>query len=494
KRTQALTSVSDGSVGFTADLAGLGSGPYYLFVTNNRQQVSSAYALSGGAVSDTVPPSQVASLIATAVSGSQINLAWNAASDNVGVAGYRIFRNGVSISTTATTSYSDTGLSPATAYTYSVQAYDAANNNGTQSQSVSATTLSAQVPTISSFSANPTAVNPGQSATLSWVISGATQLSIDQGIGIVTGSSRSVTPAATATYTLTATNAAGSSTSSVQLTVNSAPALPVISSFAVSPNSIIEGSSSTLSWSVSGASSVAIDQGIGTVSSSGTTTVTPGQTTVYKITASNSAGSSIASAQLSVNAPTIPKDGTLIKDANIATVYVMEYSLKRPFSSMNVFRGLGYKTGSIKTIDTSGIVMGIPLTTPSQRHVRGTNVVSNKTIYFLGKDLRYPFPSKSVYFSWGCSFSEVVEANSYDLSMGIGPVISQNTGSVQGAVTFAEGSLVKGSFDTVYLFEGGLLKPFTSEASFLARGYSFDRVVSVLDDELGGFRKGNEIK
>jgi len=233
--------LSDGSVQIKADLTGLGSGPYYLWVTNNRQERSAAYNLSGGG--DTTPPTvsisspvsgstisgsitvsanasdnvgiagvqfkldgadlgsedtsssysiswntttasngshtltavardtsnnQTASsgiiatvsnapdtqaptipvgLIATAISSTQINLSWTVSTDNVGVTGYKIYRcqgtgcaPTAQIATTSNTTYSNTGLSPSTAYTYAVSAYDAAGNNSNQSAPASSTT------------------------------------------------------------------------------------------------------------------------------------------------------------------------------------------------------------------------------------------------------------------------------------------------------------------------------------------------------------------
>src|SRR3989344_4287816 len=79
---------------------------------------------------DTQAPSIPTGFTATAISSSQINLLWIASTDNVGVAGYKVFRGGVQIATVTTgTSYSNTGLSQATTYSYTVSAYDAAGNN-----------------------------------------------------------------------------------------------------------------------------------------------------------------------------------------------------------------------------------------------------------------------------------------------------------------------------------------------------------------------------
>src|SRR5207245_6124242 len=63
-------------------------------------------------VPDTTPPSVPTNLSAGAASSSQINLAWTASTDNVGVSGYTIYRGASQIATTSLTSYSDTGYPP----------------------------------------------------------------------------------------------------------------------------------------------------------------------------------------------------------------------------------------------------------------------------------------------------------------------------------------------------------------------------------------------
>ncbi len=97
---------------------------------------------------DTAPPTVPQGLIATAVSPTQINLTWQASTDTgTGVAGYRVFRNGGTspVATVTTTSYSDTGLTAATQYTYTVRAFDRASpaNVSADSAPASATTQSA---------------------------------------------------------------------------------------------------------------------------------------------------------------------------------------------------------------------------------------------------------------------------------------------------------------------------------------------------------------
>jgi glucose/arabinose dehydrogenase/chitodextrinase len=90
---------------------------------------------------DTTPPSTPTNLTATATSSSQINLTWDASTDDIGVTGYKVFRNGTRIATATETSYNDTGLTASTTYDYTVSATDAAGNDSPKSAVRSATTL-----------------------------------------------------------------------------------------------------------------------------------------------------------------------------------------------------------------------------------------------------------------------------------------------------------------------------------------------------------------
>ncbi len=174
-------------------------------------------------------------------------------------------------------------------------------------------------PIVESFSASPLTIAPGGSSTLTWAVSGATTVRISEGIGSValTGS-RSVAPATSTVYTLTATNSAGKSvTATAQVTVSGEPSsptagLPGISSFTANPPGISAGDTSNLSWVVSNATSVSINQGIGTVASVGNTSVSPSATTTYTLTAVNATGSATAEARVTVS-PTIPAGPPVIE-------------------------------------------------------------------------------------------------------------------------------------------------------------------------------------
>jgi len=131
-----------------------------------------------------------------------------------------------------------------------------------------------------------------EGSTLSWSVSGATSVRIDNGIGnVALSGTTSVSPDETTTYTLTATNGDQSTNATVQVAVE-AMVVPVIDYF--------EAEGSTLSWNVLGATTVRIDNGIGNVALSGTTSVSPDETTTYTLTATYGDQSTNASVQVVV--------------------------------------------------------------------------------------------------------------------------------------------------------------------------------------------------
>jgi len=95
--------------------------------------------------SDTTAPSAPVSLSASGTTQTTTNLSWTASTDNVGVSGYDVFRNGTFLASTTTTAYAVTGLSPATTYSFYIRAKDAAGNNSVNSNTVSVTTLSGSI-------------------------------------------------------------------------------------------------------------------------------------------------------------------------------------------------------------------------------------------------------------------------------------------------------------------------------------------------------------
>ena len=99
-----------------------------------------SYSVGGGTGSDTQAPSAPTGLTASNVTSSGLTLSWQAASDNVGVTGYDVYRNGSLIGTANGTSYNVTGLSASTSYQFTVKARDAAGNVSQSSSALSVTT------------------------------------------------------------------------------------------------------------------------------------------------------------------------------------------------------------------------------------------------------------------------------------------------------------------------------------------------------------------
>ncbi len=89
---------------------------------------------------DTSAPTAPTNLVGWAASSSQVNLSWSPSTDNVGIAGYWLYRNGGQVATVTGTTWSDAGVSGSTTYSYAVVAFDAAGNTSATSNTVSITT------------------------------------------------------------------------------------------------------------------------------------------------------------------------------------------------------------------------------------------------------------------------------------------------------------------------------------------------------------------
>ena len=145
------------------------------------------------------------------------------------------------------------------------------------------------------FDATPSSIAAGQSSQLTWIVQGATSVSINNGVGTVAASgSTTVSPATTTTYTLTAVGPTGNVTATTTVTVGGAAGAgnAQIVRFEGSPLSIAPGQQSTLSWTTSGATQVSIS-GVGAVTPNGSTTVSPATTTTYTLSATSSDGKTV---------------------------------------------------------------------------------------------------------------------------------------------------------------------------------------------------------
>jgi len=128
----------------------------FLVFTNVVLAVSDGVTISQTIGDDITPPTVPTPVVAAPVASTQIDVSWGASTDDQSLTGYRLFRDAVQIATTSLTTYSDTGLTASTTYTYYVEAYDWFLNISSTSVSVATTTLGLPVTPSSSASSTST--------------------------------------------------------------------------------------------------------------------------------------------------------------------------------------------------------------------------------------------------------------------------------------------------------------------------------------------------
>ncbi len=170
---------------------------------------------------------------------------------------------------------------------------------------VTITTRSASKVIIQKFTATPSTIKAGASSTLAWQVLNADEVTISS-VGKVNAQAGTapVSPADTTTYTLTAKNKDSEVSETVTVTVEK-PTIRIVS-FRAAPATINLGEASNLVWETENADSVSIST-IGTVQVTGTTSVSPKETTTYTLTATNKFGTVNATATVTVNKPNAPR-------------------------------------------------------------------------------------------------------------------------------------------------------------------------------------------
>jgi chitodextrinase len=131
----------------TANITGLAASTNYSFTVmakdaaGNVSSNSSPLSVTTSAPADTTPPSAPTGLSSSNIAATAFTLSWTAATDNVGVTGYDIFRNGtLHASVGAVTTANLTGFSASTGYSMTVKAKDAVGNVSAASSALSVTT------------------------------------------------------------------------------------------------------------------------------------------------------------------------------------------------------------------------------------------------------------------------------------------------------------------------------------------------------------------
>jgi len=142
-----------------------------LVVTTGSTPVPSSGGTSSTPVPspDTTAPTTPGNLTASGQAATSVTLGWQASTDGVGVAGYRVFRDGTAVGTTQATSYTVSGLTCGTGYAFAVEAYDAAGNASPRAslQAQTGACSDATAPAVSiSSPASGTAYTSAQTVTI----------------------------------------------------------------------------------------------------------------------------------------------------------------------------------------------------------------------------------------------------------------------------------------------------------------------------------------
>ncbi len=284
-------------------------------------------------VSDSTAPSVPASLSSSNVSYTSATVNWAASTDNVGVTGYTIYRNGTQVGTSTTTSFSSTGLTPATTYQFKVAARDAIGNTSAQSTALSVTTLIDSV--APSVPGKPTSsAQTMTSITLNWTASTDNVALVGYRVfrnGALVASPTSttytdtgLTPQTSYSYTIAAYDSSGvmsaqsAATPVSTLADNVAPSIPT-----GLKSSVSAGNNVTLNWTASTDNVAVTGYKIyrnGTqITTSSTNSIiltnTPSGTSNYSVAAYDAKGNT--SAQTATVATTVYNTADIDKDSKV---------------------------------------------------------------------------------------------------------------------------------------------------------------------------------
>jgi chitodextrinase len=352
-------------VTFTA--IGTGNAPISFSATSGLAESTNNTDILGSTVNSTITikdntsPSTPTSLSVGTRTATSISFSWNASTDNVGVTGYTIYRNGTPINTTTSTNYTDSGLTPSTSYSYRVAAYDAAGNDSAQSTALStsttADTTKPSVPTgLSAGTRTVTSIAFSWSASTDNVAVTGYKIYRD-GTQIATTASRSytdngLTPGSPFSYTVAAYDAAGNTSlpstalSTATLADSTAPTVPTGLSA-----SNITSSSVRLSWTASTDNVGVAGYNVyrdnvkiaSTVSTNYTDTgLSPGATYTYTIAAYDSVNTSAKSSGRTVTTLVVPGDANgdghvdMLDLSILATSWLSSSDLRADFNHDNI--------------------------------------------------------------------------------------------------------------------------------------------------------------
>lgn len=334
----------------------------YRLTASNSVGVSTASAtVTVTATVDTQPPTAPRLVAATASSANKVDLVWTASTDNVGVSGYQIFRNGLVIGSVpaATLTYADAAVSAGSGYTYMVKAFDAGANYSAASNMIQVNIPAPTPPpggcaapatgafsgcyyNNTTLSGNPVLVRTDPEINFYWgnaspnnslspfsfsarwqgnfmfnqgnyvftvIASDGMRLYVDGSLIIdrwrdqppyIYSASQTLSQGSHLIVVEYYEHTGGATAQVSWQNTTPGPQKPVISSFTATPSNTAAGQPVTLSWSVSGATALNIDNGVGDVTKFNATAVSPVQTTTYRLMASNSVGASSSTVTVTV--------------------------------------------------------------------------------------------------------------------------------------------------------------------------------------------------
>jgi chitodextrinase len=203
----------------TFAVSGLTTSTTYAFTVKAKDAAGNASVASNtvsvttlAPVVDTTAPT-APTLSASGTTLTATNLSWSGATDNVAVTGYDVYRDGILLGSTATTTYFVSGLTASTIYAFTVKAKDAAGNISVSSNTVSVTTLTPDTtapsaPTLSASGTTSTTTN------LSWT--GATDNVAVTGYNVYRGTTLLGSTTTATTYAVTGLTASTAYTFYVQ--------------------------------------------------------------------------------------------------------------------------------------------------------------------------------------------------------------------------------------------------------------------------------------
>jgi hypothetical protein len=189
-----------------------------------------------------------------------------------------------------------------------------------------------------------------------------------------------VSPLATITYTLSATNKYGTSTAEAQVIIQgtrpaSTPSsfnLPVVAVLKVEPANIVREQTAVLTWEVQNSFDIAISPGLSIIPVKGSREVSPAFTTTYKLTANNEQGSILATTTLTVSGSR-PTEETPVIAFFTTTPYVIKKGESATLSwktaggsSASIDKGLGIVdgTGATQVTPTETTTYMLTVTNP----------------------------------------------------------------------------------------------------------------------------------